>query len=195
MTQFLTSSFAKNIKHATYFKIANQQHQQNPVNELSCTNLYALVCFLRTNICGSFFYGTWRILPKAQTFCMHLAQMWLYSHCCKSHYYTAFWWIGKPPKMPLPPGGSKPPSNTWSILQTASQSVQRFFRAHGCVQQTDHAKKVTTDASFTLCMQCGQNIGKVLSSWYKNTTTTILQPLYKSTCISQHLQCDLDQSN
>jgi len=38
-----------------HFKIANQQHQQNPVNELSCTNLYALVCFLRTNICGSFF--------------------------------------------------------------------------------------------------------------------------------------------
>jgi len=54
MTQFLTSSFAKNIKHATYFKIANQQ-QQNPVNELSCTDLYALVCFLRTNICSFFF--------------------------------------------------------------------------------------------------------------------------------------------
>jgi len=54
MTQFLTSLFAKNIKHATYFKTANQQHQQNPVNELSCTNLYALVCFLRTNICGFF---------------------------------------------------------------------------------------------------------------------------------------------
>ena len=50
----LTSSFAKNIKHVTYFKIANQQHQQNPVNELSCTNLYALVCFLRTIL----FYGT-----------------------------------------------------------------------------------------------------------------------------------------
>ena len=54
-SQFLTSLFAKNIKHATYFKIANQQQQQNPVNELSCTNLCALVCFLRTNICGSFF--------------------------------------------------------------------------------------------------------------------------------------------
>jgi len=50
MTQLLTSSFANNIKHATYFKTANQQHQQNPVNELRCTNLYALVCFLRTNI-------------------------------------------------------------------------------------------------------------------------------------------------
>ena len=45
MTQILTSSFAKNIKHATYCKIANQQHQQNPVNELSCSNLYALVLF------------------------------------------------------------------------------------------------------------------------------------------------------
>jgi len=55
MMQFLTSSFAKNIKHTTYFKTANQQQQQNPVNELSCTNLYALLCFLRTNICGSFF--------------------------------------------------------------------------------------------------------------------------------------------
>ena len=55
MTQFLTSLFAKTIMHATYFKTANQQHQQNPVNELNCTNLYALICFLRTNICGSFF--------------------------------------------------------------------------------------------------------------------------------------------
>ena len=58
MTQFLTSSFAKNIKHATYFKTANQQHRQNPVKELSCTNSYALVCFLRTNICGSFLWYT-----------------------------------------------------------------------------------------------------------------------------------------
>jgi len=58
MTQFLTSLFAKTIMHATYFKTANQQHQQNPVNELSCTNLYALVCFLRTNICGSFLWYT-----------------------------------------------------------------------------------------------------------------------------------------
>ena len=56
MTQFLTSSLGKNIKHATYFKIANQQHQQNPVNELSCTNLHALVCFLQTNIRGSFLW-------------------------------------------------------------------------------------------------------------------------------------------
>jgi len=55
MTQFLTSLFAKIINNVTYFKTANQQHQQNPVNELSCTNLYALVCFLRTNICDSFF--------------------------------------------------------------------------------------------------------------------------------------------
>jgi len=54
MTQFLTSLFAKTIMHAIYFKTANQQHQQNPVNELSCTNLYALVCFLRRNICVLF---------------------------------------------------------------------------------------------------------------------------------------------
>jgi len=56
MTQFLTSLFAKTIMHATYFKTAYQQHQQNPVNELSCTNLYALVCFLRTT--GSFLWYT-----------------------------------------------------------------------------------------------------------------------------------------
>jgi len=49
-------SFAKNIKHATYFKIANQQHQQNPVNELSCSNLYALVCFLQTYIYMRFLF-------------------------------------------------------------------------------------------------------------------------------------------
>ena len=30
-----------------HFNIANQQHQQNPVNELSCTNLCTLVSFLR----------------------------------------------------------------------------------------------------------------------------------------------------
>jgi len=58
MTQFLTSLFAKNIKHATYFKTANQQHQQNHVNELSCTNIYALVCFLRKKYMRFLFYGT-----------------------------------------------------------------------------------------------------------------------------------------
>jgi len=67
MTQFLTSSLAKNIKHATYFIIANQQNQQNPVNELSCTNLYTLVCFLRATICGSFF-----MVHSVQTICTSL---------------------------------------------------------------------------------------------------------------------------
>ena len=52
----LTSSFAKNILQSAYFKIANQQHHQTPVNELRFTNLHPPVCFLRTDgICGSFF--------------------------------------------------------------------------------------------------------------------------------------------
>jgi len=49
------SSFAKNIQHVTYFKTANQQQHQNPVNEPSFTNLHLLVCFLQTNIGGSLF--------------------------------------------------------------------------------------------------------------------------------------------
>ena len=58
MTLFLTSSFAKNIKHTTYFEIASQQHRENPVNKLSCTNLYALDCFFYEQIYAVPFYGT-----------------------------------------------------------------------------------------------------------------------------------------
>ena len=46
--------YLQRILSMPHFKTANQQHQQNPVNELSCTNLYSLVCFLRTNICSFF---------------------------------------------------------------------------------------------------------------------------------------------
>ena len=96
------------------------------------------------------------------------------SRCCRSQYYSAFQWTGKPTKFPLPPGDPEP--HLWftgpSQVHNPSGTSIGSYKAHSCHQQTDrqthrpHYNCIAKGRIFVLraCMRCGLIIASHRSS-------------------------------
>jgi len=68
------------------------------------------------------------------------------SRCCRSQYYSAFQWTGKPTKFPLPPGDPEP--HLWftrpSQVRNPSDTSIGSYKAHSCHQQTERQTDAQT---------------------------------------------------